>query len=166
MKPKIILASSSPRRKELLESVGIEFEVIEPASDESLLGMPASIADVQSFESGMEGGALFAAFLGKASGNMGELFYRIGVLNTDIKSQQLLSGVTECELGQATSVNLGADGQYTYCQYDEGGIAGVVGLGFDFFIGPRTMIRAEVEHVSGENGLQVNAAYLGFRYNF
>ena len=38
MNNKIILASSSPRRKELLESVGIEFEVIEPTSDESLQG--------------------------------------------------------------------------------------------------------------------------------
>ena len=38
MNNKIILASSSPRRKELLESVGIEFEVISPKSDESLIG--------------------------------------------------------------------------------------------------------------------------------
>ncbi len=37
MNTRIILASSSPRRKELLQSVGVEFEVIEPASDESLL---------------------------------------------------------------------------------------------------------------------------------
>lgn len=37
MKTKIVLASSSPRRKELLQSVGIEFEVIAPTSDESLL---------------------------------------------------------------------------------------------------------------------------------
>ncbi len=34
---KIILASSSPRRKELLETVGLEFEVINPSADESLL---------------------------------------------------------------------------------------------------------------------------------
>ncbi len=37
MNSRIVLASSSPRRKELLQSVGIEFEVIEPSSDESLL---------------------------------------------------------------------------------------------------------------------------------
>lgn len=37
MNSRIILASSSPRRKELLESVGIQFEVIAPSSDESLL---------------------------------------------------------------------------------------------------------------------------------
>jgi len=33
----LVLASSSPRRKELLESVGIDFEIIAPSSDESLL---------------------------------------------------------------------------------------------------------------------------------
>ncbi len=37
MNSRIILASSSPRRKELLQSVGIKFEVIAPLSDESLL---------------------------------------------------------------------------------------------------------------------------------
>ncbi|MFA9409212.1 MAG: nucleoside triphosphate pyrophosphatase, partial [Candidatus Dadabacteria bacterium] len=37
MKNRIILASSSPRRKELLENVGIKFEVLSPLSDESIL---------------------------------------------------------------------------------------------------------------------------------
>ena len=135
-------------------------------ADESLSAVPTTLSGVQSFEPGMQGDALFAAFLGKASSNTGELFYRIGVLKADVKGQQLLAGVSECEVGQATAVNLGNDGQYTYCDYDDGVIAGVLGLGFDFFIGPRSMIRAEVEHVSGENGLSVNAAYVGFRYNF
>ncbi len=33
----MVLASSSPRRKELLESVGMDFEIIAPSCDESLL---------------------------------------------------------------------------------------------------------------------------------
>jgi septum formation protein len=37
MNSRIILASSSPRRKELLHNVGIKFEVVAPLSDESLL---------------------------------------------------------------------------------------------------------------------------------
>lgn len=37
MNHKIILASTSPRRKDLLQSVGIQFEIIAPSSDESLL---------------------------------------------------------------------------------------------------------------------------------
>ncbi len=36
MSHKIILASSSPRRKELLESLGLAFEVIHPSSDEAV----------------------------------------------------------------------------------------------------------------------------------
>lgn len=34
---KIILASSSPRRRELLSTVGLEFEVIDPSADESMM---------------------------------------------------------------------------------------------------------------------------------
>ncbi len=37
MNSKIVLASTSPRRKELLQNVGIEFEIIAPSSDESLI---------------------------------------------------------------------------------------------------------------------------------
>jgi septum formation protein len=37
MTSRLVLASSSPRRKELLESVGIDFEIIAPSCDESLL---------------------------------------------------------------------------------------------------------------------------------
>jgi septum formation protein len=38
MSHKIILASSSPRRKELLGSLGFEFEVMHPSSDETVSG--------------------------------------------------------------------------------------------------------------------------------
>jgi septum formation protein len=38
MNHKIILASSSPRRKELLRALGLEFEVMHPSSDETLSG--------------------------------------------------------------------------------------------------------------------------------
>ena len=38
MNRNIVLASTSPRRKDILESVGINFEIIAPSSDESILG--------------------------------------------------------------------------------------------------------------------------------
>lgn len=38
MRYKIILASSSPRRKALLENAGVEFEVVRPSADESVSG--------------------------------------------------------------------------------------------------------------------------------
>jgi hypothetical protein len=111
----------------------------------------------------IDASALFVAALGKASGNMGELFYRIGVLKTDIKGRQLIAANSSCDLG--TTLNPpGAD--YSVCDYDKGGIAGVIGLGFDFFIGAKSMLRAEIEYIKGQNDLVVSAAYLGFRYNF
>ena len=39
MKNKLILASSSPRRKYLLENVGIKFRVVEPTGEEEYDGM-------------------------------------------------------------------------------------------------------------------------------
>lgn len=36
MSYKIVLASSSPRRKELLQTIGLEFEVMHPSADESV----------------------------------------------------------------------------------------------------------------------------------
>lgn len=38
MNYKIILASSSPRRKELLETVGIKFEIVSPTAEETMAG--------------------------------------------------------------------------------------------------------------------------------
>jgi len=38
MSYKIVLASSSPRRKELLETVGIRFEIVNPTADETVIG--------------------------------------------------------------------------------------------------------------------------------
>jgi hypothetical protein len=111
----------------------------------------------------IDASALFVAALGKASGNMGELFYRIGVLKTDIKGRQLIAANSSCDLG--TTLNP-PGAAYSVCDYDKGGIAGVIGLGFDFFIGTKSMLRAEIEYIKGQNDLVVSAAYLGFRYNF
>ena len=87
-----------------------------------------SAADVTNAENLQQGDALFLAFLGKASGPMGELFYRLGVLNTDIRGQQLLAGVRECEFGQSNVLNIADFGAATMCDYNESGVAGVIGL--------------------------------------
>lgn len=128
--------------------------------------LPSSDQSLQDDELRLDGSALFIAFLGKASGNTGELFYRIGLLKTDIQGQQSLLGIQECELGSATLINNSAGDTYTYCQFDEGGIAGVIGLGFDYFITSRTMLRTEIEYIKGQDNLKVSAAYVGLRYNF
>lgn len=123
-------------------------------------------ADITNAENVQQGDALFLAFLGKASGRVGELFYRLGVLKTDIRGQQLLAGARECEFGQANVMAIADFGTATMCDYDESGVAGVIGLGFDYFVGARTMVRAEVEYIKGQDNLTVTTASIGLRYNF
>lgn len=122
--------------------------------------------DMTNAENVQQGDALFLAFLGKASSPTGELFYRLGVLKTDIRGQQLLMGVRECEFGQANVMAIADFGAATICDYDESGVAGVIGLGYDYFFGARTMVRAEIEYIKGQDNLTVTTASVGLRYNF
>lgn len=121
---------------------------------------------VTNAENLQQGDALFIAFLGKASGRTGELFYRLGVLKTDVRGQQLLAGERECEFGKANVLAIADFGAATMCDYDESGVAGVIGLGFDYFVGARTMIRIEIEYIKGQDNLSTAAATVGLRYNF
>lgn len=52
MSQRLVLASSSPRRRELLESVGLSIEVITPSADEAMLGKesPGEFASRVAFE--------------------------------------------------------------------------------------------------------------------
>ncbi len=52
MSQRLVLASSSPRRRELLESVGLSIEVINPSADEVMLGSesPEEFASRVAFE--------------------------------------------------------------------------------------------------------------------
>ncbi|MEP1446326.1 MAG: outer membrane beta-barrel protein [Paraglaciecola sp.] len=127
--------------------------------------LPTSNA-VSNAENLQQGDALFIAFLGKASGRTGELFYRLGVLKTDVRGQQLLAGERECEFGKASVLAIADFGTATLCDYDESGVAGVIGLGFDYFVGARTMIRTEIEYIKGQDNLSTAAATVGLRYNF
>jgi hypothetical protein len=122
--------------------------------------------DINNNKNVQQGDALFLSFLGKASSSVGELFYRIGMLKTDIRGQQLFAGVRECESGQTNVLAIADFGAATMCDYDEGGVAGVIGFGFDYFIGTHTMVRAEIEYIKGQNNLTVTTTSVGLRYNF
>ena len=136
-------------------------------ADESLPGdLPETLEAAQSYQNKMNGIGMYAALLGKASSQVGELYYRLGVLNTDIEGQSLLTGSATCDLGVATEFNVASGDTFTLCNYDESGIAGVVGIGFDFYLSGKTMLRAEVEHIQGENDLKVSTGFIGIRYNF
>lgn len=135
-------------------------------ADESMNSqIPTNLAQAESFEGGLEGGAIYLSVLGKASGRTGELFYRLGVLNVDLKGQSLVAADT-CSIGSATSISLVTGENYSLCEYDEGVFAGAFGIGFDFFIGTRTMLRVEIEHIEGEHDFSSSSAHLGLRYNF
>ena len=54
------------------------------------------------------------------------------MLKTDIRGQQLLAGVSECEFGQSKVLSISDFGAATMCDYDKSGAAGVIGLGFDY----------------------------------
>ena len=96
------------------------------------------------------GDSLYLAMLGKASSGTGELFYKLGVarVDIDVSSQCATEGVTsECDQSEALA-------------------AGLVGLGFDYYVGLRSMIRIEYLHMTGEDSFSTNMVNVGFRYNF
>ncbi|MCU7555602.1 porin family protein [Alteromonas sp. ASW11-19] len=105
----------------------------------------------------LKGDALYLALLGKAGNHTGELFYKLGIMNVAMQGSELpVEG--NCALGELSS-----DGA---CAFDESGLAGVVGLGFDYHLGLRSMLRVEYNYVGGENDLQAHTVNLAIRYNF
>ena len=127
--------------------------------------LPMTLPDVSNFDYGMQGDAIFASLLGKASGRLGELYYRVGIVKAEVKGQHVEAS-SICNLGTGSEFSVDSGETFNLCEYDEGSLAGVFGIGFDFYIGVNMMLRTEVEHISGENGLQTNAGYVGLRYNF
>lgn len=105
----------------------------------------------------LKGDALYLALLGKAGNHTGELFYKLGIMNVAMQgSESPIEGA--CALGES-----GNDG---LCTFDESGLAGVVGLGFDYHLGLRSMLRMEYNYVEGENDLSAHTINLAIRYNF
>lgn len=142
----------------------VEFGYQKIANQSQFNGVPTIAAQLQDAEYGLQGDAIFVALLGKAQGQLGELFYRVGLLNVDVAGQSVTTG-SECEIGSGTAFSV-EQSNYQFCQYDEGSVAGVLGIGFDFYIGVNTMLRTEVEHIRGQNDLRANVINLGLRYNF
>jgi hypothetical protein len=135
--------------------------------NESLfVGQTPSAAQFENGDNKLQADALFLAVLGKASGKLGELFYRLGVLKTDIRGQQLFAGERSCDVGQVSLMTVDSIGVGTVCDYDNSGVAATFGLGFDYFIGARTMLRSEVEYIKGSDNLTATIYSVGIRYNF
>lgn len=115
---------------------------------------------------GVDASGMYFSVLGKAAGQSGELFYKLGVMALGYETTERFSGEPQCDAGNASVFNFDNAESITQCHLDETAIAGLIGIGFDFYVGYRSQVRLYVEHVRGENDLQINSAQLGYRYNF
>ena len=109
-----------------------------------------SLFDYADSEDKANGDALYLAVLGKASSSKGELFYKLGVARVDADV------TSECIDNDET----------VRCGVSESLAAGIVGLGFDYYVGLKSMIRMEYVHMTGEDSFSTNMVNVGFRYNF
>lgn len=120
--------------------------------------------DTQSdIEPAFKGNIWGLSMLGKAGNRSGELFYRVGILAFNTDYQSLGSGADLC--GSANNLSVSGTA-YSLCENSASGMAGVIGLGFDYFIGRNMLIRIEAEHIEGEGGFNSDGGYVGIRYNF
>ncbi|WP_414828147.1 outer membrane beta-barrel protein [Alteromonas sp. H39] len=117
------------------------------------------IVDEQEGAESMKADALYLAVLGKASSYNGELFYKLGVMNVDVAGVENMLGDGVCDVGDAVP-------ELAQCRYDEGSLAGLIGLGYDYHLGMRSMLRLEYNYIGGENDLKAHIVNIGFRYNF
>ncbi len=122
------------------------------------LGYQQIVDEQQSVES-MKADALYLAILGKAGSYNGELFYKLGVMNVDVAGFERMGESASCGIGESISDS-------GLCRYDEGSLAGVIGLGYDYHLGLRSMLRLEYNYIGGENDLKAHLVNIGFRYNF
>lgn len=102
---------------------------------------------------------LYLAVLGKAGGRIGELYYKLGVMDVDVKGVQGVAG-DDCTADDSESDAI------TYCAVDEGILAGMAGLGFDYHIGLNSMVRLEALYIRGQEDFSTSMINVGFRYNF
>jgi hypothetical protein len=116
------------------------------------------LIDEQSEQNANKASALYLAVLGKAGHQVGELFYKLGVLNIDVDGYGNVDENGGCNFGELSSANR--------CEYDEGMIGGMVAIGFDYHLSMKTMMRLEIEHIRAENDFKANMINLGIRYNF
>ncbi len=109
--------------------------------------------------------AIQVSALGKAGNQHGELFYRIGVLQIKPEATYVTQEA-QCMGSDRVVTSPNATSLVSVCQNDDSFLAGVVGLGFDFYVNESLLLRTEVEYIQGEQGYSSKGIYLGFKYNF
>ncbi|UAA37672.1 outer membrane beta-barrel protein [Paraneptunicella aestuarii] len=127
---------------------------------------PTTVQGATNFKSGIDASSIYASLLGKARGEMGELYYRLSVMNLSVKSDSIVAGEQACSAGVASNFAVATGESYTRCKVDDSTVAAGIGLGFDFVLTKNSMIRVEYEHIRGQDDIKLNTASIGFRYNF
>jgi opacity protein-like surface antigen len=106
--------------------------------------------------------AIVLSALGKAGNEHGELFYRLGAVYLNSESTFLVASDT-CAGDESL---LASQTDSVLCGGDENQFAGVIGLGFDFYISRSLLLRTEFEYIQGTDDYSAQSVLLGLRYNF
>lgn len=127
---------------------------------------PGTVQVAENFSSGTDASTIYLSVLGKARGTLGELYYRLSVMNLSVQNDTVSSGNNTCDIGNGSQFQVSTGEDYTLCEADESTIAAGIGLGFDFNVSKSSMVRFEFEHIRGKSDIQLNTITLGYRYNF
>lgn len=110
-------------------------------------------------KAGLSVQALSLSVLGKARNRNGELFYRLGLAFVDVEGVFYTTSQNSCHITIETN-------RATLCSANESGIGGIVGLGYDLYVGLRSEVRFEAEYLFGENNVTAAAVYVGYKFKF
>jgi opacity protein-like surface antigen len=100
--------------------------------------------------------------LGKAGNRQGELYYRLGLLQVNTQ-RNYVTDAGQCETSDALLLS---EQSVDICSNDDSQIAGVIGLGFDFFVTPSLLLRTEIEHIQGNDDYSSQVFTVGLRFHF
>lgn len=114
---------------------------------------------------GLTSEAVTLSVLGKAANREGELFYRVGIAQIQLEGNVAGNSQGTCEVGSILTSTANTESG-TLCYADEQVLGGVIGLGFDRYIGLHNMVRVEVEYLVGESSYSTASLYVGYRHNF
>jgi OmpA-like transmembrane domain. len=111
-----------------------------------------SAIDAETDEQSLSSKGPYLALLGKASSPKGELYYKLGVASVDIEQGSINSSA-----GGAEALAGG---------YEDTIVAGLAGLGFDYYVGMKSKVRVEYTYFGGKDDFSAHIVNLGFRNNF
>lgn len=111
-----------------------------------------SLIDTQDDKQSLTSHGAYLALLGKAGSPEGELFYKVGVASISV--EETFTDATACNTEAAI------------CGVDDTIVAGLVGLGFDYYVSRNAMVRTEYMYLGGQDDFSAHIVNIGFRYNF